>query len=159
MKKKSTMTVISGTPGSIDLDQQIQRQLAIARECVIDGALDSPTCTIWTADRILVVPMHADNYEQKASIKKRLRKIINSLNVQAAIMTSLAWLRDPDDPDQRIMGEAIVIAARNVHEHLLMMQKFTRTSDGAVAFEPAELDIVDNKKVCDSWFTGCKFVA
>ncbi len=159
MAKKLKTTVISGAPGGVDLDQEIQRQLEVARECVPEQGLNSPICTIWTPDKILLVSMFSSSSEEKALLKKRLRKLINGLGAHAALMTSQAWLRDLDDPSARIIGEAIAIAARNAHEHLLAIQKFTRNADGTVTFGPPELDIVDDSKVGDTWFAGCRFVA
>jgi hypothetical protein len=159
MAKKLKATAIPGAPGGVDLDREVLHQMEMARECVVENGLDSPVCTIWTADKVLVVPAFASSSEEKASLKKRLRKIINGLKAYAALMTSKAWLRDLDDPNDTIIGEAIVIAARNAHEHLLAMQKFTRNADGAVAFGPLEIDIVDDNKVGETWFAGCRFVA
>ena len=116
-----------------------------------EKGLDPAICTIWTADRVLIVPLFIGDYDEKALLKKQLQKLINGVNAHAAIMISEAWLRDLDDPNQKIIGETIVITARNAHEHLLVLQKFSRNGDGTVSFGPVELDIVDGKMSHDTW--------
>jgi hypothetical protein len=159
MANKLKMTVISGAPGGVPLDQEIQRQLELARQCVLESSLKMPTCTIWTAHQVLVVSIPVGGDEEKAFLKKQLRRLVNGVNAHTALMVSEAWIHDMKHPNATIIGEAILITARNAHENLLATQKFTRNADGTITFEPSELRILDDSEVRETWFAGCKFVA
>ena len=155
---KLETTTIPIAEGPIDLDQEMQKYLALAREAVELDVLECAFCCAYTDVSVYTLSVTYADYDEKANAKKALRKFINSRRIRAAIFVSEAWLRDVRNPD-RVIGEAICVVGRDAHHYQTAIQKFLKKLDGSIAFEPAHIRGVDESRSPNVWFYGCKFVA
>ena len=158
MMAKLKTTTITAPGRSIDLDQEMEKHLKLARESIQMDMMDCAVCCAYTEAVSYVIAVPYCDYGQKAKAKKALRKFINSHKVQAAVFTSEAWFRDAKDLE-RIIGEGICVAGRDACHYRVATQRFVKQLDGSIKFEQAEFSDVDESSSPNAWFTGCKFVA
>ncbi len=150
--------VIQTTPDQDNLKSWIDHYLNTSRDLLEMDEMLPGIGFVHTESHVFMIPAVAASREEKNDIKETLREVINKGSVRAAFFVGKVWLKDIEDLD-RILGEAIVVEARDANEHWWVQQRYQKELNGAITFGGVEIDPVDETENPNTWFAGCRFVA
>lgn len=157
-KSKPKHTVLETSSQQKSLQGWIDHYLAKSRDLLEMDEMPLGLGFVHTPTRVYMIPAIAESREEKALIKKAIRRFINKGRVTAAFFVGQAWLRDLDDLD-RILGDALVVEARDANEHWWVYQRYVKQLNGGVSFGEVDTFPLDEDENPNAWLAGCRFTA
>ena len=144
------------------VDEEIKEQMdRLREECLKNGEICCPMAYLHDDknNRVSAVALVYGDYEDKAALKKMLRKLINKKrSFNKGFFTGEAWMRDANYPEW-IKAECLIVVYRDATHYRIGLQKIIKkVSDDSFSFKEIEFNDLNDKDCPYGWFKGCKFV-